>query len=178
MSAKKKRQSLIKAVMQVMDSQGTHRTALAEAAQPSGGSLGNISFTTKHALFEAGIKALVCLGRSPCNQVMSYGDPDATLCLKREKEEDGGVSSEHFALQVDWAQRRFCQLDGGDEVRSAGDLLTNRQRISLRFQSPRSPDMFESKFTRLDTWLDEFTVSQQAALSETSRRAHCLACIK
>ena len=113
MPGEEKRQCLIETAMQVMYQQGTHRTTLADVAQASGVPLGNIYyyFKTKDALVEAVIKArlqglrdtlhafealpdpwqrlkaLVGLGRSRRDDLMSYGCPFASLCLELEKEE-------------------------------------------------------------------------------------------
>ncbi|GHO64350.1 TetR family transcriptional regulator [Ktedonobacter sp. SOSP1-52] len=193
MPGEEKRQRLIEAATQVMYQQGTHRTTLADVAQASGVPLGNVYyyFKTKDALVEAVIKAhlqeiranlhalealpdpwqrlkaLACIGRSSRDQLMSYGCPYATLCLELEKEETplAQSSSELFALQVDWAEKQFRQLDFGDEARDlAVDLLANMQGIYLLFQSLRSLEMFERKLTRLEKWLDDLAASHQAAL--------------
>jgi len=98
---------------------------------------------------------------------MSYGCPFASLCLELEKEETplAQSSSELFALQVDWAEQQFRQLDFDDEARDlAADLLASIQGIYLLFHSLRSPDMFERKLTRLEKWLDDLAASHQAAI--------------
>src|SRR5437762_12629312 len=92
------------------------------------------------------LKALAGSGHSRRDQLMSYGCPYATLCLELEKEETplAQSSSELFALQVDWAEQQFRQLDFGDEARDlAVDLLANMQGIYLLFHSLRSPEMFD-----------------------------------
>ena len=193
MPGEEKRQRLIETALQVMYQQGTHRTTLVDVAQASGVPLGNIYyyFKTKDALVEAVIKArlqglrdtlhafealpdpwqrlkaLVGLGRSRRDELMSYGCPFASLCLELEKEETplAQSSSELFALQVDWAEQQFRQLDFGDEARDlAADLLASIQGIYLLFHSLRSPDMFERKLTRLEKWLDDLAASRQAAV--------------
>jgi len=193
MPGEEKRQRLIETALQVMYQQGTHRTTLADVAQASGVPLGNIYyyFKTKDALVEAVIKArvqglrdtlhafeslpdpwqrlkaLVGLGRSRRDELMSYGCPFASLCLELEKEETplAQSSSELFALQVDWAEQQFRQLDFDDEARDlAADLLASIQGIYLLFHSLRSPDMFERKLTRLEKWLDDLAASRQAAV--------------
>ncbi len=193
MPGEEKRQRLIETALQVMYQQGTHRTTLADVAQASGVPLGNIYyyFKTKDALVEAVIKArfqeirdnlyaletlpdpwqrlkaLAGSGHSRRDQLMSYGCPYATLCLELEKEETplAQSSSELFALQVDWAEKQFRQLDFGDEARDlAADLLASIQGIYLLFHSLRSPDMFERKLTRLEKWLDDLAASHQAAI--------------
>lgn len=183
MTTTSKRDRLVDAAKTTFYQQGVTRSTLADIAQQAEVPLGNVyyHFRTKDALIEAVIQArvqeletlfggwqryadprerllrLFATNRDEENMLARYGCPHGSLCQELGKDDTQmtRIASRLLQIYLDWAEEQFRQLGKNDQEANdlAVDLISTLQGMYVLTNSFRSPELFEQKLQRLETWV-------------------------